>query len=163
MHVFPLGSEPGTEIGLEAWNSDLLWRNGYGNLTEGLFFFAEDAFQDQFCISSRGVLRFKAESGETLFVADSIEDWARVVLTDCEYETAFPLAKAWQQINGVLPPTRRLAPKIPFVLGGQYCLENFWVTDAVEGMRTKADIALQIRNLPDGAKAKLRIEAKSLR
>jgi hypothetical protein len=160
LHVFPLSPEVGAEIGLETWNSDSLWRSGYGTLTDGLFFFAEDVFQNQFCLSLNGVSGFDAETGKTRFVADSVENWARVVLADYEFETAYPLAKAWQAQEGPLPPTKRLAPKIPFVLGGEYAVRNFWVTDAVEGMRAKADVALQIKDLPDGARVKLNVGPK---
>ena len=163
LHVFPLEPGPDDEIGLEAWNSEFLWRNGYGNLANGLFFFAEDVFQDQFCISPNGIQKFDSETGATSFLSDSIENWAKLILSDYKLQTAYPLAQAWQAANGPLPQTRRLAPKIPFVLGGEYSLENFWVTEPVEGMRAKANIAVQIKDLPNGAKVKLRIEPRDLR
>src|SRR5690348_11185013 len=46
LHVLPLSSD--TESGLEGWNAESLWRNGYEDLAEGLLFFAEDILQDQF-------------------------------------------------------------------------------------------------------------------
>jgi hypothetical protein len=75
LHVFPLSSATG--MGLEEWNADSLWRNGYRDLAEGLLFFAEDVFQDQYCVSADGVLRFYSETGETMFLADSIETGQR--------------------------------------------------------------------------------------
>src|SRR5271155_4844085 len=76
LHVFPLTSESVNGSTLAEWNSDALWRNGYGDLTAGLLFFAEDILQDQFCLSRSGVLRFKAETGGTIPIANSLENWA---------------------------------------------------------------------------------------
>jgi len=46
-------------------------------------------------------------------------------------------------------------PKIPFFLGGTYSMENLWCGDAVEGMRVKADLAIQTRNVPDGDQVRI--------
>jgi hypothetical protein len=67
-------------------------------------------------------------------------------------ETGWPLARQWQAENHPLAPGKRLAPKIPFFLGGKYSVENLWEVDAVEGMRAKADLAMQTKDLRDGAK-----------
>jgi hypothetical protein len=158
LHVFPLASA--TVISLEEWNSHNLWRGGYQDLAEGLLFFAEDVFQDQFCLSVGGVLRFKAETGETDFLADSIEGWAERMLRDYRIETGWPLASRWQAEKGPLPAGKRLMPKTPFFLGGAYAIENLWEGDAVEGMRFKADLALQTRNVPNGSAVKLNLGKK---
>jgi hypothetical protein len=149
LHVFPLtsGSAPGATHA--QWNSDTLWRNDYGDLTVGLLFFAENIFQDQFCLSSSGVLRFDAETGGTKLMADSLENWAEIILRNFDYETGWTFANKWQAENGPLPPGKRLMPKSPFFLGGAYSMENLWAGDAVEGMRLKADLAIQTKNLPD--------------
>lgn len=153
LHVFPLSSPD--SMSLEEWNSVALWREGYGDLTNGLLFFAEDAFQDQFCLSSSGVMRFISETGRTKPLAASIEDWASVLLRNFGTETNWTLASAWQSIESPLPPGKRLMPKTPFFLGGAYSVENLWVGDAVEGMRFKADLAAQTKDLPDGASVRL--------
>ena len=161
LHVLPLSSD--TESGLEGWNAESLWRNGYEDLAEGLLFFAEDILQDQFCLSKKqkGVYRFHAETGQTSFMATSIEEWAGVILSDYKTQTGWPLAHEWQGKNGRLPFGRRLMPTTPFFLGGEYKIDNLWAGNALEGMRLKADIAMQTRNLPDGAKVRLKIAEKS--
>lgn len=153
LHVFPLLGNPRPSTGLEEWNSKRLWRSGYKDPADGLLFFAEDAFQDQFCISAAkdGVFRFHPETGQTLYLADSLEHWSDIILGKYRYETGWPLASEFQKKNGPLQPGRRLMPKTPFFLGGEYKIENLWSGDAIEGMRFKADIAMQIRNLPNGA------------
>ena len=160
LHVFPLTSDPGT--GLEAWNSKTLWREGYEELAEGLLFFAEDIFQDQFCMSNKqsGVHRFHAETGHTAFMAASLEDWAGVILSDYRTQTGWPFVHEWQEKNGRLPLGQRLMPKTPFFLGGEYSIENLWAGSPLEGMRFKANLAMQTRHLPDGAKVKLNISPK---
>jgi len=160
LHVFPLTGDPGT--GLEAWNGDSLWRNEYEDLAEGLLFFAEDILQDQFCLSSRqpGVLRFHAETGETTLMADCLEGWAGVILTNYRKETGWPFVNEWQAKNGPLPLGKRLMPKTPFFLGGEYNIDNFWAGNPLDGMRLKGDLAMQTRNLPEGATVRLNVAPK---
>jgi hypothetical protein len=153
LHVFPLTSAVG--MSLEEWNADSLWRSGYQDLAEGLLFFAEDIFQNQFSLSASGVLRFFSETGATAAMSDSIEGWAENILGDHKSTTAWPLASKGQAENGPLPTAKRLMPKIPFFLGGEYSIENLWAGDPIEGMRFKADLALQTRKLPDGSAVKL--------
>jgi len=160
LHVFPLSSEPLYGVSLAEWNSDSLWRNDYGDMTVGLLFFAEDALQDQFCLSASGVLRFNAETGGTKPIADSLDNWAAIILRDYDRQTRWTIAKEWQAENGPLPHGKRLMPKTPFFLGGAYSIENLWAGDAVEGMRFKADLAMQTRNLRDGAQVRLVIGKK---
>ena len=160
LHAFPITSNPDT--GIEGWNAGPLWRNGYQDLAEGLLFFAEDIFQDQFCLSKRvkGVLRFHAETGQTAFMADSVETWARVILSDYKKETGWPFVHEWQAKNGPLPLGRRLMPKTPFFMGGEYKIENLWSGNPLEGMRVKADLAIQTRERPEGEKLKLNVARK---
>ncbi len=100
-------------------------------------------------------MRFISETGRTKPLAASIEDWASVLLRNFGTETNWTLASAWQSIESPLPPGKRLMPKTPFFLGGAYSVENLWVGDAVEGMRFKADLAAQTKDLPDGASVRL--------
>jgi hypothetical protein len=160
LHVFPLTADLVNETNLAEWNSDSLWRNDYGDLTVGLLFFAEDVVQDQFCLSSSGVLRFNAETGGTTLMTDSLENWADIILRDFDRETGWTLAKSWQTEHGALPPRQRLMPKIPFFLGGAYSIENMCAGDAVDGMRFKADLATQTRSLPNGTQVRMIVGKK---
>jgi hypothetical protein len=155
LHVFPVTSDPAS--GLEAWNAESLWRHAYKDLADGLLFFAEDIFQDQFCLSNKGVMTFHAETGQTTFLADSIEAWADLVLSDYSVQTGWQLAHDWQALHGPLPFGKRLMPKMPFILGGEYTLDNLYAGHPLEGMTFKGDLAMQIRDLPHGAKIRLRV------
>lgn len=158
LHVFPISSEGC--MSLEEWNSNSLWRAGFHDLAAGLLFFAEDAFQDQFCLSTEGVVRFESESGHKVPVTLSIEGWADKMLGAYAREAGWTLASMWQAENGPIPTGKRLMPKTPFLLGGAYSLDNLWAGDSIEGMRFKADLALQTRNVPDGAQIKLVVGKK---
>lgn len=155
LHVFPILSDSGS--GLEGWNAYNLWRNEYKDLANGLLFFGEDIFQDQFCLSPEGVLRFDAETAKTEYLADSLESWANLILSGYSEETGWKLAHEWQSVHGPIPRGKRLMPKIPFFLGGQYRLDNLWLGNPLEGMRFKADIAIQTCALPDGTKIRLKV------
>ena len=159
LHVFPLMD---SLTGLEAWNAGPLWRNGYEDLAVGLLFFAEDIFQDQFCLSTKqnGVLRFYAETGETTVLANSIEEWAGVILSNYRRETGWPFVHEWQTENGLLLPGMRLMPKTPFFMGGAYDIKNLWAGSSLDGMRLKADLAMQTRHLAEGAPVMLNIAPK---
>ena len=52
---------------------------------------------------------------------------------------------------------RRLLPKIPFALGGEYVVENLYAGRAVDGMRVRAHLATQLVDLPDGAQIEYKV------
>jgi len=72
-------------------------------------------------------------------------------LRDYELHTGQRLAHAWQSQNRPLKPGERLVPKMPFVTGGEYAIQNLAAIEASRGMRFRGDLAVQIRDLPDGA------------
>lgn len=156
LHVFPANSNQ-MEIGLDNWNENTLWRNSYQGLADNCLFFAEDAFGGQFCINDSKIYTFDPETGELDYLADDIESWAREIINDYKVLTGYPLIHQWQSLNGSLPARTRLIPKIPFVAGGEFALENLYLSDAVQGMKFRADIANQIKHLPDGGQIKFEI------
>ncbi|WP_238346708.1 SMI1/KNR4 family protein [Pseudomonas viciae] len=158
LHVFPTHSSQ-QEIGIYDWNANALWRSGYKYMADGCFFFAEDVFGGQFCFKDGKVYIFDPEIGSLEYLADDIESWAKSILVDFDVLTGHPLAHQWQKQNGQLPAGKRLLPKVPFVLGGEFVLDNLYLADAVEGMKLRADIASQIRDLPDGAQIKFNVES----
>jgi hypothetical protein len=156
LHVLPAGCIDSC-LNIEAWNDDSSWRKEYGDLVQGYLFFAEDVFGVQFALCNRGIRKFDPETGEFEDFASNLEEWAAKILEDYNYETGHQLAHDWQLQNGSLPAGRRLLPKIPFVLGGAYEVENLYAADALQGMMFRADIWRQIRELPDGSQIKLKV------
>jgi hypothetical protein len=154
LHVFPMRSIR-SEIGLVEWNSHSLWSGEYQEkLIDHCLFFAEDIFGGQFCVRPEGVFLFDPETGVFDFLAKDLEGWAQAVLSDYEVLTGYPLAHRWQKLNGAIPPGMRLIPKTPFVLGGEFSTENLMIFDRIKGMQLRANLAVQIRDLPDGTPIK---------
>ena len=143
------------EYTLDQWNHAELWVSAYAELAAGCYFFAEDLFGNQFALSEMGVLSFEAETGETEMVGATIEEWAMNLIEECDLMTGLPLADAWQEKNGILPCRSRLVPKVPFVVGGGFELENLYLSESVAAMKFRASLALQMRDLPDGSLIRL--------
>jgi hypothetical protein len=122
-----------------------------------VLFFAEDAFGCQFCIANDKVNLFDPETGQFEELAETLDSWAKIIVGDYEYRTGYPLAHEWQIQNQPLQPGTRLLPNIPFVLGGKYELENLHVGGDAEGMVFRANIANQIKDIPDGGQITLEI------
>lgn len=155
LHIFPAAAYE-SEMTLSRWNSFGLWRHEYGELDGKRLFFAEDAFGDQFCLDDGEVCSFESETGKVKYISDTLEGWAKRVLEDYKVMTGFPLMHEWQRRNGRLTPGTRLIPSIPFILGGDYALENLNAADAVKGMKFRGMLAGKIKNLPDGTQIQLR-------
>lgn len=156
LHVFPVDGSP-PHSGLKEWNSTNVWRFEYRDLAEGPLFFAEDVFGGQFCLLNGEVRSFDPETGEQAVLATSIDGWAKVVLADYAVLTGYPLAHEWQKANGPLSPGLRLVPKRPFVLGGEFEVSNLAAMDAALGMRSRGNLARQLRDLQDGTQVRYRV------
>lgn len=139
------------DLSLERWNSPDLWRGRYSDVDEGWVFFGQDIFGEQFFLAGDVVGKFNPETGDVEQFAVNLEDWAKNILDDYEVTTGHPLEHAWQVAHGGLRRGDRLVPKIPFVAGGQYSLGNLHACESLRSMYLRADLARQIRDLPDGA------------
>ena len=156
LHIMPAQScKP--EIGLVDWNSQQLWIHEYQGMAGGLLFFAEDIFGGQFCMRADGIYQFDPETGQIDKLATNLEGWADAVLHNYPLLTGYPLAYEWQRVNGKIAPGVRLVPKRPFVAGGEFSIRNLYQLDAVSAMRLRASIAVQIKDLPDGAAIRLKV------
>lgn len=156
LHVLPSSRDDECR-GIEKWNAVDLWKFEYEDILSNYVCFAEDVFGEQFIIGNGNVYRFDPETAGIEIVAGSLEEWAKVILDNYETETGYSLAHEWQRLNGPLPSGQRLLPKIPFVLGGDYMVDNLYALDAVKGMKLRADIWKQIKDLPSGAQVKLKV------
>lgn len=158
LHVFPWGGMPGSA---EQWNSPGLWLREYGDAAAGLTFFAEDAFGFQFAVGGDGIYSFDPEIAERELVASDIYEWASLILDDYEVQTGFSIMHEWQVRNGAIREGFRLAPSVPFFLGGKFDAQGMRAKESVELMRFRADIYRQVKDLPDGAQVVLRIKQEA--
>lgn len=146
------------DLSLSRWNSPRLWRDHYGSLADELLFFADDIFGVQFCVKEGEVFSFEPETGALERLADDLEGWGALMLTETDYYTGRPIASAWQEQFGALEPTQRLIPTLLFTLGGEFTLGNLSAKDATLGMKIRGPIAQKIHGLPDGTKIRFVIE-----
>ncbi len=149
LHVFPNGSGV-AGWSLEDWNAGPAWKDAYGGSADGALFFAEDAFGGQFAIKDGAIARFDPETAEYEQMAERLDGWCRVVLDDFDSQTGYPMIAEWQRTHGPIGLRERLVPKTPFVLGGDYLIDNLVALDAAEGMRLRGELARQLKDLPDG-------------
>ena len=156
LHVFPTECYP-QAIDIEFWNYSNNWKDKYDALLNQILFFAEDVFGEQFGISGDQIIRFIPETGETVPFSGSLEEWAAKILDDFAFETGYDLATKWQKLNGLIPFGTRLLPVRPFFLGGKFEIDNLYAVEAFEGMKFRADIWRQTKDLPDGSEIELRI------
>jgi len=150
LHVFPCGPGPAEVMTLEAWNEDDLWKSTYQGMTDGLYFFAEDIFGGQFALGQDGIISFEPETGESRVISADLNSWASEIMSNYSVLVGWPIARDWQRVNGPIRPGQRLVPKKPFVLGGEYAINNLYALDATVSMRFRGELAVQIRDLPDG-------------
>jgi len=139
------------------WNTPDGWRREWREEWDGCWCFAQDVFGSQFALAGDRVVMAEAETGERDQLADSLEGWADRLLGDTDYLTGRPLAREWQAANGELPAGKRLFPKLPFMLGGEYAAANLGAVDAQEAMAARGDIFGQVSHLPEGTEVRLRI------
>ncbi len=143
--------------GAVQWNEHDFW-TVYFESSERFFVFAEDSFGDPFCIVENNVVKVNMETGERIIIANSVEEWASLILYDHNLYLNTAIMAKWVRSFGCVAPGFRLAPKIPFVLGGEYCLENIVLLAENELAVFRSQLASQIKNLPDGANIELSIE-----
>jgi len=157
LHVFPRVECDGI-LTLKRWNENGAWKNEYDSLIpNGMVFFAQDAFGNQFGIDPTGVSIFYSEFAEIEPIAKNLNEWAELILNDWQGLTGYDLCHEWQVRNRSLREGERLIPKIPFVLGGKYTLDNLYVGDILKAQRFRGSLSRQIVDAPDGTKIDLKV------
>ncbi|EAY24868.1 SMI1/KNR4 family protein [Microscilla marina] len=137
-------------------------RSCYKDLSQGIFSFGEDLFGNQFCFSKDGVILFNLESAEKEKIATNFEGFLAAIFDnseDLDYYTGQSLMQEWQSLGHSLQYGERLCPKQPFIIGGEFEVENLHVKSFDKNLEYNSKIAYQISNLPDGTEIKITIES----
>jgi hypothetical protein len=142
--------------GISEWNSPTLWKVDYRGIADDMFCFAEEIFGRQFVVHEENIAVFEPETGDLEIIASSLEEWASKMLLDYNQMTGHPLAHEWQSIHGPLHVRHRLMAKRPFVLGGEYSVENLVSLDSVRIMKSLGNLAFQLHHLSDGTKVEFK-------
>ena len=137
-------------IDINTWNEKSLWINEYSKISEKYAFFAQDTFGIQFIVFENKFYKFDPETENIEFIANSFEDWAKIILDDYNYMTGHSIAHEWQLVNGVIKENSRLLPIIPFTCDGQFDIKNLFESEMVKGMQLRAIFSNQIKELADG-------------
>jgi hypothetical protein len=151
LRIFPTEDCP-SSYGLETWNSPSLWKFTYTNLPSELLCFAEDLFGNQFALLDNKIVIFQCETAEIEQIASSFEELAGQLILEADYLTGRSLSAAWCNKFGVFPVRNRLIARTPFVLGGEYALQNLISVESAKSMRIRGPLASKIADLPDGTK-----------
>ena len=119
--------------------------------------FAQDLFVGQFGITTNGIIRLDTETGRVSRHSADFDDWADRILKDYDYETGWSVGKGWQEHNGPLPTGWRLLGRVPFVLGGEFVVDNMVPMAAREAMERLTSLYQQVReNVQDGQQITVR-------
>jgi hypothetical protein len=145
---------------LAQWNARETWRDAYRDLTDGLIFFAEDAFGDQFAYTGRGgeVVVFEAELGKVVHAAPTFMLWIESILAAPESLLPIELLKGERAAGKNLQAGSQLFAYPPlFSVESREGVEIGHV-DAIEAMRFRGQLALQVRDMPSGTQVKIEID-----
>jgi hypothetical protein len=130
-------------------------------ILKGEIAFAQEIFGNQFMFDTLNdkIIFFNIETGEKEIVADSFLDWVDIVLSDIDYYTGRNVEKSWVNINTEeLLFSQRLCSKLPFILGGDYVVDNLHPVSYPDYIRINSNIAKQVYNLPNGTEFTLKIK-----
>jgi hypothetical protein len=122
--------------------------------------FAEDCLGDQFLLREGDVVRLSAETGELESLEMSFGHFLREIHADpVEFLGMHPLLQ-FQEESGQLEPGQLLSAYPPFCTEQSAEGVDLKAVPGLDRRRWLADFAAQIRALPDGASAELRVEDK---
>jgi len=151
LHVFSdLGTD--TEPGIYEWNGQSCWKSYYGRLAPPGVCFAEDAYGNQFCWLHGKIRLFNADTGlrnqrswrEIEIIAESMEEWAEIILQAPTLWTGQVVAQDWQKIHSVLRRGHRLLRQVPFQWQGERSATNVESRPGVEAMRRMGEFAVSM-------------------
>lgn len=125
----------------------------YNFITDGLFSFGQDIFGNQFCFSKNGIIFFNIETGDKDIIASNFTDWCIILADDLDFYTGRKFSSFLKSPNYV--KIERICPKVPFIIGGEYEINNFYLLQYPKYISVNANIARQIYNLPDGTEINL--------
>lgn len=129
-----------------------VFRREYGVIAEGKFLFGQDIFANQFAFAANGIVSINAESGDSDFLARDFKDWLELLSEDREYLTGINLQMDWESVKPRLQNDQRLCAKKPFVIGGEFTIDNLYAQVFPKYLMSNANIARQIYGKPDGTK-----------
>ena len=151
--IYPLSR--GDEVyRLTSWNDAATWKANYPQDIERAIFFGCNAFGDQFGVIEGAYGMLDAETGQFEAIGATLDEWAEALMADSEFHLGTEQLAIWEQANERLRLHHRIVPKVPFVMGGSYDVNNYYAMELLSSLLLRGAIADQIYHLPDGAQVR---------
>ncbi|QLB12915.1 hypothetical protein EV697_102415 [Bisgaardia hudsonensis] len=129
----------------------LSWNNYISSLFHtDLFFFSDNVLGEGFCFKGYEIGRFDFETCEFEFIASNMENFIKSLFSDFNYFSAYSIGITWQRYYRKIGFDEVLMPKIPFVLGGDYDVNNLYLSTINKGLRIKNELYNKVKNINDG-------------
>lgn len=136
---------------------NLLINSLYNSFVPKAQYWGCDFLGNQFAFFENSVCFFNIETRQFQVLSKTFEEWLDVIYNDLDYYTGQSLVVKWEKKNKKLDFGERLCPKKPFVIGGEYVLDNLFALNIESLIKYNYEIASQICNLPDGTKIQLKV------
>lgn len=134
---------------LVSWNEFMLWKYMYGDALKNKICFAENFLGDQFCYSKNGVEVFEIDTKQSTHLSNSIDELGDVFFSD-DNNIFVELFAECQEKYGIIDSETHLCPLKPFILGGEYLVDNFRPLNCIESIKSRAELANQLADLDEG-------------
>ena len=157
VYICPLsGNRLDDEYNIKLWNAPNLWKDNYSGAADNILCFDADLFGNQYCVMDNKIYLFDAETAELEYMADTLGEWAAMIIKD-DYWSGHSRAQEWQASHGSVQSNNRLLPKTPFILGGEFKLDNLYSCEHVQSIKYRGDMYVQMRDLIDGTQIQFEI------
>lgn len=141
LHVFGAREAPPNQS-LDVWNRADGWRQGFGPILDGVWFFAENAFGDQFGYRQKKVVRLRIFEGRLEPIATSFAEWLALVSTEPARFLATELFEQCVRRHGPLPFGGHFAPPPTWYPPAPLPVEEISVLPARDNMELRAVAAM---------------------
>jgi len=157
LHIRGACREPDWHSLRDAWDGEAAFWRLYPEVRQGDVPFAEDCMGDQFLLRNGVAHKLVAETGEVETIGVGLREFFEAAAADpVEFLSLHPLLQ-FQQEGGRLEPGQLLAAFPPFCIKESAEGVSLAAISAGERRRFLADLADQLRDLPDGAKIDFRV------
>jgi hypothetical protein len=130
------------------------WKGIYQDDVRRTVFFAMDVFGFPFGVLDNNIVWMNPETGELHRITKSVRRFLEMVNTEPEHMIGFQAHVDWFDRGQTYEIGQRLAPKVPFVLGGGKSIADFYATDIIERADFNAFIYAKTKNMPDRTRIK---------
>lgn len=146
------------KIESEIFYNNFLFQKYYQDLIKVVLVFCEDTFGNQYAFLNDNKIAFiNIETAEIEFLFTDFKNFVEEIYKETDFYTGFSIMEKWSLENGAISEFKRLCPKKPFVIGGDYTTDNFYALEKEKLLDYNSYIAKQIKNLPDGVQIQLKV------